>query len=244
VNEHADELARIRAEYDERDAGATPERAASPWLDPAYVAYLQGLERSLLRALRETGIDLSTSSVLDVGCGSGYFLHRLSEYGAAAAHGVDLMPKRIAQAHERYPTLDVRQADASQLPFDDGSFDLVTHFTCLSSVLDPRLRVAIAADMWRVLRPGGAIVSMDMLPASWVGRALQRRAGPGGTPTRGLDRGEVQSLFPGRMVWARRPVVSPVLLQVVSGRPLAVSLLSLVPSMRSHLLAVVIKDGS
>ena len=58
-------------------------------------------------------------------------------------------------------------ANAAELPFPDGEFDLVTHFTCLSSVLDPGLRAAIAAEMWRVVRPGGVVLSFDMRPAPW-----------------------------------------------------------------------------
>ena len=76
------------------------------------------------------------AGVLEVGCGSGYFLHRLYEYGAAHAAGIDLMDDRVAQGRERYPTLELVAGDASELPWDDGSFDVVTQFTCLSSVLD------------------------------------------------------------------------------------------------------------
>ena len=36
-------------------------------------------------------------------CGSGYFLHRMREYGAGDCHGIDLMESRIAEARERYP---------------------------------------------------------------------------------------------------------------------------------------------
>ena len=115
---------------------------------------MQRLERELLDALRVAGVDLPSSRVLDLGCGSGYFLHRLVEYGAHEASGIDLMQDRIDQGRRRYPTLDLHARSATELPFDDSSFDLVTQFTCLSSVLDAGVRSAIGAEVWRP--PGAA----------------------------------------------------------------------------------------
>src|SRR4051812_22161640 len=81
------ELERIRAAYEARDAAASsPYR----WDNPGYVAYMQIVERSLLRAFGDAGVRLEGARVLDVGAGSGYFLHRLEEYGAGEAHGIDL----------------------------------------------------------------------------------------------------------------------------------------------------------
>ena len=78
------ELDRIRTEYRARDAATdSPYR----WDNPGYVSYMQGLERSLLRAFDDAGVPLAGARVLDVGCGSGYFLHRLREYGAGEATG-------------------------------------------------------------------------------------------------------------------------------------------------------------
>ena len=99
------ELERIRAEYEARDAAATsPYR----WDNPGYVTYMQIVERALLKAFRDAGVRLEGARVLDVGAGSGYFLHRLTEYGAAEGHGVDLMKDRVAAGQRRYPTLQPR----------------------------------------------------------------------------------------------------------------------------------------
>src|SRR6185436_1076543 len=95
------ELERIRAAYEARDAAAsTPYR----WDNPGYVAHLQFVEQALLRAFRDGGVRLKGARVLDVGAGSGYFLHRLKEYGAGEAHGIDLMEERVAEGRQRYPT--------------------------------------------------------------------------------------------------------------------------------------------
>jgi len=175
------ELDRIRTEYAARDAmGESPYR----WDNPAYVAYMQGLERALLRALADAGIELAGASVLDVGCGTGYFLHRLREYGAGECHGVDLAENRIEAARKRYPVLDWRIASATELPFGDGELDLVTQFTCLSSIVDGDARLAAAREMRRVAR--GSVLSFDI-----------REASAGATPTVGLDRAELRRLFGG-----------------------------------------------
>jgi SAM-dependent methyltransferase len=174
------ELDRIRRDYAARDArGQSPYR----WDNPAYVAYIQGVERALLRGLADAGVALQGASVLDIGCGTGYFLHRFREYGAGDCRGVDLIEERIAVARERYPTLDWRVANAAELPFGDGELDLVTQFTCLSSIVDGAARLAAAREMRRVAK--GWLLSFDM----------RRGSSGAGTPTVGLDPRELRRLF-------------------------------------------------
>src|SRR5438874_13325412 len=129
---------------------------------------MQALERALLRALADAGVGLEGARVLDVGCGSGYFLHRFREYGAGECHGIDLVEERIAAGRDRYPTLDLRVGSATDLPFADGEFDLVTQFTCLSSILDADVRLAAAREMRRVA--GGWVLSFDMRGLRLPGR--------------------------------------------------------------------------
>jgi SAM-dependent methyltransferase len=154
---HERELDRIRDAYARRDAGG-----ASPYsfANPTYQLHVQELEWRLLRTLDA----LAGSSVLDVGCGSGDMLQRLVELGAASGTGIDLMEERVEAGRRLYPNLDLRAGDAAELPFEDGSFDLVLQLTCLSSVLEDDVRARIGAEMWRVTRPGGAVVSYDMRP--------------------------------------------------------------------------------
>ena len=98
------ELDRIRAAYTERDAATdSPYR----WDNPAYVAFMQQVERALLRSFADSGVTLAGMRVLEVGCGSGYYLHRLREYGAGECHGIDLVESRIAAGRRRYPSLRV-----------------------------------------------------------------------------------------------------------------------------------------
>jgi SAM-dependent methyltransferase len=93
--------------------------------------------------------------VVDVGCGPGALTAVLVDrLGAPAVAGVDPSATFVAAVRERLPDVDVRQAPAEALPFDDDSFDaalaqLVVHF-----MTDPRTGVA---EMARVTRPGGPI---------------------------------------------------------------------------------------
>jgi SAM-dependent methyltransferase len=225
------ELERIRAEYEARDAAA----AASPyrWDNPGYVAYMQLVERELLKALHDAGVQLDGARVLDVGAGSGYFLHRLTDYGAAEGYGIDLMKDRVAEGQRRYPALHLQVGSATELPYADGEFDLVTQFTCLSSILDDDVRLAVAREMRRVAA-GGWVLSFDM-------RGL-RRPGSGrkpapDTPTVPLDEAELRRLF-GDPAQLRKAALAFELAQVTGRHTLLATALGALPPLRSHLLGL------
>ncbi len=94
---------------------------------------------------------------LDVGCGPGALTTELvRRLGADAVAAVDPSTPFVAAAQARNPGVDVRQASAAQLPFEDGVFDaslaqLVVHF-----MPDP---VAGLAEMARVTRSGGVVAA-------------------------------------------------------------------------------------
>ncbi len=145
-------------------------------------------ERALLGALGQNGhLPLRGQEILDVGCGRGDLLVDFVAAGAdpQQLHGVDLSEDRIACAHRRLPTADVRCADARRLPYDDNSFDLVLQYTLLSSILDDTSRRRVADEIRRVVRqPGGLVVSYDF----WWN--------PLNRDTRGLRLSEIKDLFP------------------------------------------------
>lgn len=57
--------------------------------------------------------------------------------------------------------MDARQADATDLPFDTGSFDAVVCFTMLHHVPTAALQDRLVAETARVLRPGGTFAGSD-----------------------------------------------------------------------------------
>ena len=169
--------------------------------------------------------------MLDVGCGSGYFLHRLREYGAGEAHGIDLMEDRVAEGRERYPALQLQVGSATELPFADGEFDLVTQFTCLSSILDDDVRLAVAREMRRVSPAAGC--SRSTCAAS----AGRDRSQAGGTPTVDLDEQELRRLF-GEPALLRKASLAFELSQLTGRHDLLARALGAFPPLRSHLLGL------
>ena len=83
---------------------------------------------------------------LDVGTGTGAGARAIRErFPAADIVGVDVSPRMIAEARKLVPEATFVEGDASELPFDDESFDLAAHSNMMP-FLDQTARV---------LRPGG-----------------------------------------------------------------------------------------
>jgi len=99
----------------------------------------------------------SGQRVIDVGCGPGALTAELvARTGASNVAAVDPSAPFVEAVRTRYPGVDVRQASAEELPFDDGAFDaalaqLVVHF-----MTEP---VRGIAEMARVVRPGGVVAA-------------------------------------------------------------------------------------
>jgi len=121
-------------------------------------------QRALAFALLEPALaPAARRRLLDAGCGTGYNLRALAGLGRAS--GVDLSPAALAFCRER--RVEALRASVLALPFADGSFDVVTSFDVIyhAWVSDDR---AAAAELARVLRPGGLLlVRVPALRALW-----------------------------------------------------------------------------
>ncbi|MGW1071753.1 bifunctional 2-polyprenyl-6-hydroxyphenol methylase/3-demethylubiquinol 3-O-methyltransferase UbiG [Streptomyces sp. NPDC002537] len=106
------------------------------------------------------------ASLLDVACGGGLFGPHLSGKGYRLV-GVDLSAMSLREAL-RHGFDEVVQADITDLPFEDESFDVVTAGQCLEHVPDP---FAVVKELCRVLRPGGTLV-VDTIADTTLARVV------------------------------------------------------------------------
>jgi arsenite methyltransferase len=123
------------------------------------------------RILREAILAQPGERILDIGCGPGFYVVEfLEEVGPeGSVTGLDASEQMLAIAEERcrgHGDAHFRQADATSLPVDDGSFDAALCVQVLEYVPDVD---AALAEMQRVLRPGGrvAIWDVDWTTVSW-----------------------------------------------------------------------------
>lgn len=230
------ELARLETEYIRR-ASCDQYTDRYSYFNEATLQRVHSLERSLLALLkRHTFAPLSEKKILDVGCGSGGFLRRFLDYGAAPENlsGIDLMIQRIEQAKHLHPGLDWRVGSAHEMPYADASFDMVMSFVVFSSILDEVLRQKIVDEMWRVLKPGGLILLYDFTYSNPRNRAVV-----------GVSKSRMKQLFsrPGVRFDLRRITLAPPLARMVAPRAYwLASLLEQCKVLNTHMLGIISKE--
>jgi ubiquinone/menaquinone biosynthesis C-methylase UbiE len=117
-------------------------------------------------------------SVLELGCGTGFFLLNLKLAGVIdEGHVTDLSPGMVdvAQRNAKQLGFDIegRVADAERIPYEDGTFDLVVGHAVLHHI--PDVEQAFR-EVLRVLKPGGRFVFAGE-PTKWgdyIARRLSR----------------------------------------------------------------------
>jgi len=118
-----------------------------------------GVFAPLVDALTALPLPRPVPSILELGCGEGFFLeHMARAHGSGTRYGLDLSVDAVKLAARRQPAARILRADLLQpLPFADGSLDLV------QSIFAPRPLTEIL----RVLRPGGHLVLVYPQPDHW-----------------------------------------------------------------------------
>jgi ubiquinone/menaquinone biosynthesis C-methylase UbiE len=133
----------------------------------AALNYLTPCEKLLFQNYIQPGMQ-----VLDLGVGGGRTTAYLSRI-ASRYVGVDYSEAMVQSCREKFPDLDFRLADASELsPFKDASFDaIVFSFNGLDSVIPSEKRSRCLRECWRVLRPEGVFIFSSHNPRSLMARA-------------------------------------------------------------------------
>lgn len=110
------------------------------------------------------------AKVLDVATGTGNLAIPLARRGCVVT-GLDLAPNLLVQARERAAAeglnISFDEGDAEQLPYAEASFDAVV--TMFGAMFAPRPDV-VAAELARVLKPGGLLGMANWNPGSFSGK--------------------------------------------------------------------------
>lgn len=126
-----------------------------------------------IRAIGPTlGLMGRRESALEIGTGTGIFLEHLAREGFTNLVGVEPSSAAIAAAPENRRGW-IREAMFSEKDFLPGSFDLICCFMTMEHVRDPG---AITRAALRLLRPGGAFVTVTHDYRSLVNRVLGKRS--------------------------------------------------------------------
>lgn len=119
--------------------------------------------RAIVSALIEDALGaLPGLNLLDIGCGTGATMDHLKRYGQP--HGIDLSELPLSFSRKRGHHRVLR-ANATELPFDSESFDLITALDVVEHLDDD---VKGLGEMRRVLKPGApAVIFVPAFQALW-----------------------------------------------------------------------------
>jgi ubiquinone/menaquinone biosynthesis C-methylase UbiE len=232
------ERVRIEAAYRRRRQWEPSSDVYAPW-NPASILATAQRKRMAAWMLSQAGVfPRRGQRCLEVGAGSRGWLGDLLDWGLREIdlHGIDLDPDRVQHARETLPSADLRVGDATSLPWPDGTFALVIASTVFSSILDVGVQRVIAGEITRVLAPGGSLLWYDL-----------RVNNPNNPDVRRVTRTQLARLFPGLAGRIQSCTLAPPLARFVtsrrSGNWLLASVLEAIPALRTHLLAVLVKDA-
>lgn len=130
--------------------------------------------------------------VLDAGCGTGVHSVRVARAGYLV-HGVDVSEvalesaRRHAAERGQAGRITFEQADVTRLPYPDGLFDAVFSWGVVVHIPD---FAAAAAELVRVLRPGGRLALQVTNCRAWEGIAEKAARAALGKPAAGRRRAE------------------------------------------------------
>ena len=156
--------------YSRRTKGRIPcsEELGDPEISEAFARAALLPQMSLVRRyVAERATQAKARGVaVDLGCGPGYLVVEMARRAPGLqVTGVDLSEEMLTEAedyarqHDMSEAVSFRKGDVQQIPFADGSVDLVVSTFSLHHWSDP---VAVLDEVDRVLRPGGSFLVFDL----------------------------------------------------------------------------------
>ncbi len=229
------ERRRLEAVYAKREREGI-EAVSNSLFTPEIFFLEQEMQRAILQALKRMGINSIAAGqrdLLEVGCGRGRWVRWFLDCGFRRPTGVDLIESHIKEAASLSRAANWIRADVTCLPLPSESFDIIFTSRMFSSILDVETRRQGAAELRRVLRPGGSILWVDLCHPAKDPRVEQP-----GSWVHPLTRDEVRTLFPGAEFSWTRFGIDPVWsgrLTSLANRGLFRSLVHQVPFMKKRI---------
>ncbi len=227
------ERERIAAEYQRRAAEGSDALRYAHW-QPAEMLMRSERKRLAATMLHRAGAFPERGQpCLEIGYGRLGWLGELMSWGLREIdlHGLELDPHRANVAREAFPSADLRVGDATALPWEANHFQLVVVSTVFTSILDERVRNLVAAEITRVLAPGGALLWYDFAVNNPNNAQVQR-----------VTRKQLHDLFPQLSGEVRSTTLAPPIARRVAPISwLAAMCLEAIPWLRTHLIAVLCK---
>lgn len=149
---------------------------------------------------RRARAHLSGVRIADIACGEGWWLAQFRNWGARPEDlfGLEIDPRRLSVAARTCPGSNLLAGDARAVPLEEKSFEIVSIFSLLTSVVGDDDRAKIGREAMRIARPEGLIIVYDFFaPNPWNSR------------TRSFRRGDLRQIFAGCEVVTKGVGVAP-----------------------------------
>jgi SAM-dependent methyltransferase len=154
------------------DMEALKAKLKATWMAGDYGHFAKYLEPGALEFLGRLYVEPGVR-MLDVATGAGQIAIPAARAGALVT-GIDIAANSIARARARAEAeglpVQFDEGDAEDLPYEDASFDLVV--SLIGAMFAPRPE-RVAAELARVVRPGGRIVMANWTPEGFVGQMFK-----------------------------------------------------------------------
>lgn len=194
--------------------------------NPGYARMMRDRDSAIVELMR-LALPQTGGNVLDLGSGDGRLALVALDAGLPIRSwtGVDLDPESVTTSTAAYPWASFVQASGDDLPFPDAGLDVVVASALFSSFPSARLEAAVAAEIARVLRPGGRLLWYDL-----------RVDNPWNRGVHGIGAARLRELFPGwRMKLRRITLAPPISRRLGPMTRVAYPVLHWIPLLRSHL---------
>ncbi len=111
---------------------------------------------------------LQNKKVLEVGCNNATTACEIASKYNCLVNALDIDPQAVTKAkenvirHKLNHKVSVQEGNATQLPFDDNSFDIVINEAMLT-MLPNKTKQKCLNEYYRVLKPGGLLLTHDVM---------------------------------------------------------------------------------